>query len=180
MALPCHYPEMMIVDREIVIGCPGDLVTRQFGDVAHHQRTGVHRGVQFEVLEDDGQTCRYRQISRVGPLRIVQELVLDRQPDGTLVNSVTAGQFAGGSITFRVAAVDASTSRVAVRLEAPLRGVSRLASPFLRRVVRRSLGAALAEDKHDLESSNYPARPTGSAGAQDEQELPSTGFDLGR
>ena len=77
-------------------------VRQQFGDVAHHEHTNVHHGVRFEVIDDDGTRCRYRQTTRLGPLRLHQELQLTRTEEGPLVNTVLTGQFNGGAIGFDI------------------------------------------------------------------------------
>lgn len=138
------------------IEAPAPLVRRQFGDVAHHEATGLHRGVTFRVISDDGARCDYEQTSRVGPLRLRQEFELERGSEGPLVNRIVKGQFTGGAITFDVAADGEAESLVTATLTAPLRGLESLAGPLLRRKIRRSLAAALVEDKHDLESGSYP------------------------
>ena len=132
-------------------------VRRQFADVAHHERSGVHRGVEFEVIADDGNLCRYRQTTRLGPLRLHQELQLARTDEGPLVNTVLNGQFHGGTISFDIqpAPADDGCVHVHARLVTELHGASKLAAPLLRRSIRRSLGRALAEDKRDLEQHGY-------------------------
>lgn len=145
----------LLISRTIDIHRPAAVVHRQFGDVAHHQHQRVHRGVHFEVLHDDGTTCRYRQTTAVGPLRSVQHLQLDRMADGTLVNTITSGQFARGTITFTVESVDSETTRVTASFRAALGVKGLVARPVLRRVVTRSLEAALAEDRDDLESERF-------------------------
>ena len=143
------------VQRSISIAAPSDVVRRQFGDVAHHAETGVHRGVRFEVIDDHPARCRYRQISRVGPIRLVQELELDRHRDGQLVNTVVRGQFEGGSISFDVQPNGADRSTVRARLQADVRGLAALVAPVLRHNIGRALDRALAEDREDLESGRY-------------------------
>jgi hypothetical protein len=143
------------VSQTITIDRPADVVRRQFADVAHHQATGVHRGIRFEVIDDDGQRCRYRQVSRVGLLHLTQELELPHTDEGPLVNTVTRGQFQGGTITFVVEAGGKGHSTVEARVASPMRGLEALMLPVLRSKVRRTLARALAEDKADLESGNY-------------------------
>lgn len=148
---------MAILDvvRSVEIERHAEVVRRQFGDVAHHAATHVHRGVVFEVIEDDGACCRYRQVSSVGPVKLRQEIELDRTPDGPLVNRIVAGQFTGGAITFRVESHGEDGSVVEARLTAPVSGVMRIVAPILRAQVGRQLTAALAEDKADLEGGTY-------------------------
>jgi hypothetical protein len=143
------------VTRSVEIDCDIEVVRRQFGDVAHHAATGVHAGVVFEVIEDQGDRCRYRQVSAIGPAKIAQELELDRVADGPLVNRIVAGQFTGGSITFEIATRDEGGSTVEARLSAPISGVMRIAAPILRAQVGKQLAKALAEDKADLEDGAY-------------------------
>lgn len=73
------------IEAEIQIERDHAVVRRQFGDVGHHERTGPHRGVRFEVIDDDLGRCRYRQITRLGPVRLHREIVLERASAGPLV-----------------------------------------------------------------------------------------------
>lgn len=143
------------VVARVTIRRPSDVVRRQFGDVAHHADTGVHRGVVFEVLRETSDLCVYRQTTRVGPLRLRQEFELPRQPDGPLVNHVTKGQFRGGTITFTIEPTSADTTGVEAHVRADLPVFQRPVAPLLRRTVSRALAQALEEDRHDLESATY-------------------------
>ena len=153
---------MLDVARSVDIDADATVVRRQFGDVAHHAATDVHRGVSFEVITDDAERCRYRQVSQVGPLRLRQELELERTDHGPLVNRIVAGQFTGGAITFDVASLGDQRARVSARLAARLPGPMAVLAPVLRRQVGRQLAAALVEDKRDLEGGRYPAVDGGS------------------
>lgn len=117
--------------------------------------TGVHHSVVFEVIDEDAGRCRYRQVSTVGPLRVRQEVELDRSGDGPLVNRIVAGQFSGGEIVFEVTSRGEGRAAVEARLSAPVAGVMRMVAPVLRAQVGRQLAAALVEDKADLESGTY-------------------------
>ncbi|MGA9278534.1 SRPBCC family protein [Ilumatobacter sp.] len=143
------------VRRSISIAAPADIVRRQFADVAHHAETNLHRGVRFEVLNEDGARCHYRQVTRVGPVRITQELELERLDEGPLINTVISGQFAGGTITFDVQPDGADRSTVEARLDAEVRGLDAVVAPLLRRSVRRAFARGLEEDRNDLESGSY-------------------------
>ena len=143
------------VARSVEIERDAGVVRRQFGDVAHHAATGVHQGVVFEVIEDDGARCYYRQVSTVGPLKLRQEVELDRTEKGPLVNRIVAGQFTGGAIIFDVEALGEGRSVVEARLTAPISRVMRIAAPILRAQVGKQLAAALLEDKADLEAGAY-------------------------
>jgi hypothetical protein len=107
------------------------------------------------VLHDDAVGCRYRQTTRVGPIRLTQEFDLKRVDRGPLVNTITLGQFEGGTITFDIQPEGPDRSTVEARLEAKVNGLGALAAPLLRRSVGRAFDRALAEDRHDLESGTY-------------------------
>lgn len=148
---------MWEISESVRIGRPVAEVQAQFSDVAHHQAVAPHRGVTFRVLDDSTERCEYEQVTRVGPARSRQRFVLDRTADGyptEQVNRIVEGLFHGGSITFTVLPDGDGTSVTATVRHDPGR-LARLASPVLRRVLRRSLAAALEEDRIDLESGNY-------------------------
>lgn len=107
--------------------------------------------------EESEQYCRYRQTTKLGPLRLSQELRLDRTAEGPLVNRVLTGPFSGATIGFDVRTVTPAGDRARVRatLRADLRGIQRLLAPILRRSVAQALAKALAEDKTDLEHGGY-------------------------
>lgn len=133
------------------------VVRRQFADVEHHERAGVHSRVSFEVIDDDGGRCRYRQTTRLGPIRLRQTLLLPRTEYGPLVNTVVAGQAASGTISFDVQPVPGydDRSHIEARLVAELTGLRALLALILRHTVARALSKALREDKHDLEDRGY-------------------------
>jgi hypothetical protein len=143
------------VVRSVEIERDAEVVRRQFGDVAHHAATNLHRGVVFEVVEDNAACCHYRQVSKVGPIKLRQEMALDRTESGPLVNRIVAGQFRGGAISFDVQSAGEGRSVVEARLTASLPLALRVAAPILRAQVGKQLAAALVEDKADLEGGAY-------------------------
>jgi hypothetical protein len=66
------------------------------------------------ILDNNEQYCLYRQITKLGPLRLSQQLRLARTVDGPLGNKVPAGQFTGRTISFdvRPAAPDSDRTHV--------------------------------------------------------------------
>jgi hypothetical protein len=139
------------------IGRPVAEVQAQFADVVHHQAVAPHRGVTFRVLADSADSCVYEQVTRIGPFRTRQQFVLDRTLAGypaQQVNRIVAGPFHGGSITFAFRPDGDGTAVTATVRHDPGRA-ARFAGPVLERVLRRSLAAALEEDRADLESGNY-------------------------
>jgi hypothetical protein len=147
---------MFEVSERIAIAQPVEQVRAQFGDVAYHASAGVHRGVTFSVVADRDDYCDYEQTTRMGPMHIRQSFQLNRTDLARQVNTVVAGAFAPGSITFEIVPEGDGTS-VTATLRAPLRGPVALFSPVLRRALGRSLAKALAEDRRNLESGTYAA-----------------------
>jgi hypothetical protein len=145
------------VTQHITIDQPLERVRAQFGDVAHHERTGVHRGVTFTVVAERPEYCEYQQTTRVGFVRIRQSFRLERDDPACQVNTLTAGAFAPGSITFEIVPADtADATVVTATLRAPLRRPMAFFAPLLRPALSRSLAKALREDRRDLESGAYP------------------------
>jgi hypothetical protein len=135
---------------------PVDEVRAQFADVAHHEAHPPHATVRFEVIEDDGAGgCRYRQVSKLGPVTLRQEMEMTETAPGVLENRVIKGQMAGGVLRFTIVEAGEGVSAVTAELEAPLNAVQRVAQPLLQRQVAKALAAALEEDRRDLESGTY-------------------------
>ena len=152
---------MFEVTQQITIDQPVERVRAQFGDVAHHERTGVHRGVTFTVVAERPEYCEYQQTTRMGFIRIRQSFRLERDDPACQVNALTAGAFAPGSITFEIVPADtAGATIVTATLRAPLRRPIARFAPLLRRALARSLAKALREDRRDLESGAYVGSPT--------------------
>lgn len=148
------------VSRSIVIDRPAHEVAQQFCDVEHHERTGVHAGTSFHVLDQDDDHCDYEQHSGVGPSTIRQRFHLDRTDRFHQVNTVTDGSFQGGTLTFDIVETGAESAEVTATLTPPRTMATRLLGPVLRRVLGRSLAAALEEDRNDLERGRYASAPT--------------------
>lgn len=147
---------MFELSERIRIDRPVEVVGAQFADVAYHERSGHHRGVTFHVLDETEERCEYDQATHVGGMQARQRFELDRSDRSHQVNRITAGMFHGGSITFDIVP-DGEGSAVTATLRTELSFGTRLASPVLRRSLRRSLTKALEEDRFDLESGTYEA-----------------------
>lgn len=145
---------MLEVSESIAISRPRATVQAQFSDVAYHQRSGHHRGVEFTVIEDTSESCRYDQLTRVGPIRVRQCFVLDRRDRARQKNELVSGAFAPGAIEFVIEG-HGDESMVTATLSTEPRGLKRVAQPMLRLIIRRSLRMALCEDRDDLESGRY-------------------------
>ena len=114
---------------------PLAVVSRQFGDIAHHARNRVHPDVTFTVLGDDGATCRFRQQVRVAGMLQSDELVQRRTADGSLVADVVAGANKGMRIVQAFAPLGADATRVTFRADAPATGLKRLLKPLFERAL---------------------------------------------
>lgn len=159
---------MLVITRNVTIDRPVGEVEQQFGDVAHHERTAVHHGVQFAVLDETPEFCVYEQVTKLGPARIRQSFRLERNDPACQVNTITGGAFSGGSITFEITPIEGEggggerATAVTATLRAPVRGIAAWFAPVLRRALGRSLARALGEDRRDLESGKYTGRASQS------------------
>ena len=149
---------MLEVSAQVTIRRPLDEVQEQFGDVGYHERTGHHRGVSFQVVSENSQSCSYSQETRLGPLRLRQEFELDKSVPAHQVNVLVSGPFSPGSITFDVVADGDDGAKVTATLCSTRTGFTQMAAPLLRRSLARALSRALEEDRDDLESGRYASR----------------------
>jgi hypothetical protein len=156
----CHQlsmartPMAPIAARTIRIECPLDTVQRQFADIAHHEATNLHHNVWFTVRNESPTHCEYDQVTRQGPIKLRQTFHLDRSDPAHQVNTITAGPFSGGAITFDITEITPGFAEVTASLTSPKRS-TRMFAPILRPMLGRALSSALAEDLADLESGRY-------------------------
>jgi hypothetical protein len=143
---------------------PVSVVRAHFLDMAHHIEHGVHKGVQYTILEEAGDRCRIRQQFKVMGMTKVDELNLYRRADGTVVQDFTAGDFAGGTLAIHLSEDGPGATRLHATFDFPLRGLNRLLKPIIFRTVKKLAAAALEEDRVDLEQRQY--QPSGWAQAQ--------------
>ena len=134
-----------------------DVVRRHFSDVEHHMRNGVHPAVDFTPLPDLEGECRFRKTIHILGIPIVDDVVLKRQPDGSITEDSVAGPSTGMRLvsSFRADGPQRTATTLTVRM--PVRGLKRLAAPWLRQLIARRLTRALDEDRRDLESGRYPS-----------------------
>lgn len=145
---------MILATRTVIIRRPLAVVAAQFADVAHHQRTGVHRGVRFTVLDETATRCHYDQVTSRGPLRLRQRFRLDRSDPVHQVNTVIAGSFRGDTLEFHLRTTEPDCTEATAILTSSRKRM-RVAGPLLRPFLGRALQQALEEDKHDLEAGRY-------------------------
>lgn len=147
---------VLVVTASARIARPIDVVRRHFGDVDHHAANRVHPDVDFIPLADSGDKCRFRKATRILGIRIVDEVVLKRQEDGSITEDSVAGPGTGMRLVSRFRAEGPELTATTLTVEIPARGLRSLAAPLLRRLVLRRLSKALEEDRRDLEGGRYP------------------------
>ncbi|MGH8714537.1 MAG: SRPBCC family protein [Casimicrobiaceae bacterium] len=143
------------VEVQRTIRRPVAVVSRQFGDIRHHEQDRVHPDVKFTVLSQDGDTCRFRQqVKLVGMLQ-TDEVMQHRNADGSLSWEVVDGANKGMRIHQGFTAVGADETRVTFRAEAPATGIKRLLKPLFEVAIRKAVNKGLEEDRVDLEERGY-------------------------
>jgi hypothetical protein len=142
---------------------PVEVCRAHFLDMRHHIEHGVHRGIEYTILDERGASCRVRQKFKVLGMTKVDELELSRRDDGAVVQRFLVGDFAGGTLTIQFAP-DGAGTRLHADFDVPLRGVNRLLAPIVLRTVKKLTAQALEEDRVDLEERGY--QPSGWAAAQ--------------
>ena len=149
--------QALVVSASTDIARPIDVVRRHFSDVEHHMRNRVHPDVAFTPLADSADQLRFRKTIRVLGIPVVDEVVLRRQPDGSITEDSVAGPSTGMRLVSRFRAAGPDLTATTLTVEMPVRGLQRLAAPLLRRLVLRRLTKALDEDRRDLEGGRYPS-----------------------
>ena len=147
---------LLEVSVSMRIGRPIDVVRRHFMDVDHHVKHLVHPGVEFTPVAQSEDECRFRKTIRIAGLPVADEVVLRRQPDGSVTEDSIAGPSKGMRLTSRFREDEPDQTLTTLTVEMPVPGVKRLLAPLLRRMVLRRLTTALDEDRRDLENGRYP------------------------
>jgi hypothetical protein len=145
------------VEVQATIRRPLAVVSRQFGDMRHHERHRVHPDISLTVLSEDGDDCRFRQEVRLLGMLQSDELVQHRNADGSLSSEVVAGVNKGLRFYQGFAPVGADSTLVTFRAEAPATGVKRLLKPLFEMAIRKAVKKGLEEDRIDLEERGYGA-----------------------
>ena len=147
--------QVLVVSASTSISRPIELVRRHFTDVEHHMMNPVHPGVVFTPLADSSDERCFRKTIHILGIPVVDEVVLRRQPDGSITEDSVGGPSTGMRLisSFRADGPDLTATTLTV--EMPVPGLKRLAAPLLRRFVLRRLTKALDEDRRDLESGRY-------------------------
>lgn len=145
------------VEVKRTIKRPVGVVSRQFGDIAHHARDRVHPDITFTVLAERGEECRFRQqVKLVGMLQ-TDEVIQRRNADGSLTSEVVDGANRGMRIYQSFTPEGPEATTVTFRAEAPATGVKRLLAPLFVMAIRRAVEKGFEEDRVDLEERGYGA-----------------------
>ena len=147
----------IVVEVQKTIRRPVAVVSRQFGDMRHHERNRVHPDVTFTVLSGDGDGCRFRQQVRLVGMLQSDEIVQRRNADGSLSSEVVDGANKGLRIRQAFAATGTDSTLVTFHAEMPATGVKRLLKPLFEMAIRRAVKKGLEEDRVDLEERGYDA-----------------------
>ena len=149
--------QVLVVSASTHISRPIDVVRRHFSDVDHHMRSRVHPDVEFTPLADSGDERRFRKTIRALGIPVVDEVVLRRQPDGSITEDSVAGPSTGMRLVSRFRADGPELTVTTLTVQMPVQGLKQLALPLLRRLILRRLTKALDEDRCDLEGGKYPS-----------------------
>ena len=159
-------PQFAEVPHRIWIAAPVDTVRAQFADLHHHVAAQVHPKLRFEIMQVGPRRARF--VQEVKLLGIRQRDVFEREfdADGTMVDTSIEGFNKGGTLTFcfepaREGGRDGTQVDITVRLPLPPL-IGPLIRPLLERQVRKEVGAAALEDKHDIEVRGYRPSPSGA------------------
>ena len=150
-------PALLTVEVSRTIEHPADLVRRQFLDIAHHIRRGVHPGITFTLHSQTATETRYQLAQSVLGWRLVDEYRSSLTNAGTVLGEVLSGSHAGMRTEIFFEATSPTQTFTRVRLQTPVGGWAKLFKPLYGAAIRWSLARALAQDGNDLDSGSYPS-----------------------
>ena len=148
---------ILTVEVSRTIAQPADLVRRQFLDIGHHIRCGVHPGITFTLYTQTATETHYQLAQSVLGWRLVDEYRSSLTSAGTVLGEVLSGSHAGMRTEIFFEAESATRTHTRVRLQTPVRGAAKLFKPFYAWAIRYSLARALAQDGRDLDAGSYPS-----------------------
>ena len=148
----------IIVRGEKLIGRAIDVVQAQFVDMAHHERTRVHRDLEVKNARPVANGFRFTASRRVFGMLQVDESEVLRHPDGSSTLCSLSGSNAGLKITQTFESRGPESTLVRTEVNMPVTGLLKLLLPLVRFGIQRDLAIALEEDRIDLEQRKY-AKP---------------------
>ena len=143
--------QKVVVERQIDIARPIEVVRRQFVDMDHHCTGNVHPDLQVANLRREGDRCTFTGRRRVLGLLHEDEIEVTLLPDGNSTLRSVAGTNAGLLVTQLFEANGPRSTRVSVKVEMPVRGAMQLLRPLVRFGLARDTENALRQDKAELE-----------------------------
>lgn len=141
----------VVVERQIEIARPIEVVRRQFVDMEHHCTGNVHPGLEVANLRPAGQGCTFTGRRRVLGLLQEDEIEVTSLPDGNSTLRSVAGTNAGLLITQMFEATGPQSTLVSIKVEMPVAGAMKLLRPLVQAGLARDTESALRQDKADLE-----------------------------
>jgi hypothetical protein len=146
---------MLTVEVQKTIQRPLAVVSRQFGDIQHHSQDHVHTDFKYTVLSQDGDTCRFRQEVKLVGILQKDEVVQQRNADGSLSWEMIEGANKGMHIYQSFTPVGPDATMVTLRAEAPATGIKRVLKPLFEIAIRKVVEKGIEEDRLDLEEHGY-------------------------
>ena len=145
----------IIVRAEKLISRPIAVVQSQFVDLAHHERTRVHRALEVSNVRPLPTGCQFTGRRRVFGVLQEDEIEVQRHADGSSTLRSQSGANAGLAITQTFESQGPERTLVHIEVNMPVRGLFRLLSPLVRIGIQRDLAMSLEEDRIDLEERRY-------------------------
>ena len=143
--------QMVVVERQIEIARPIEVVRRQFVDMEHHCTGKVHPDLQVSNLRRDGHKCTFTGRRHVFGMLHEDEIEVCVLPDGNSTLHSIAGTNAGLLVTQRFEATGPHATRVSIKVEMPVKGAMKVLRGLVKFGLARDTENALRQDKADLE-----------------------------
>lgn len=143
--------QKVVIERQIEIARPIEVVRRQFVDMDHHRTGNVHPDLKVANLRQDAEKCTFTGRRRVLGMLHEDEIEVRLLPDGNSTLRSVAGTNAGLLITQMFEATGLQSTRVSIKVEMPMRGAMKLLRPLVTFGLGRDTENALRQDKADLE-----------------------------
>lgn len=141
----------IVVQRQVEIERPIDVVRRQFVDMEHHCSGKVHADLSVTDVKASAGKCTFTGRRRVFGVLHEDEIEVTSHADGSSTLRSLSGTNAGLLITQNFEALGPQATRVTVKVDYPVKGLMRLLGPLVRLGLARDTETALREDKLDLE-----------------------------
>lgn len=150
----------IVVQKDIVIAQPIEVVRAQFRDMQHHEANHIHSTLHVSnVRPQAGGGCVFTGRRRMLGVMQEDEIQVTPRPDGVLTLRGIKGPNEGLQITQTFTPEGPERTRVTAVVSVPARGVMQWLAPLVRFGIERDVALALREDQADLERGAYAHRP---------------------